>query len=465
MDKLQDILERVSEKVTPTRRQHAEIEKILKKVTAKTEEITRHMDIGYTIAGSFMRDTYMLDKREFDLFLMFPENTPREELEKKGLMLGKRIIKELRGSHVVAYAEHPYIRGKINGFDVDIVPAYSVKDASNIKSAVDRTPFHNRWLKKHLSKRLVTEVRLLKQFLKGQGLYGSDTKTEGFSGYLCELLIVDYKYFTKLLKNSGKWRPGEIMLNPGGHKMDSELTRKKFRNEPMIVIDPVDPNRNVASVVSSANFMKFVSASREFLEKPSADFFFPKHAVNLTKLDNIINSRGTEFLVVEFDAPKILPDILYPQLRRTAQRLFKFLKENEFSPMGWEVFSNGKSYIFMELEVWTLPKVRKLTGPPVFSKKHSKEFVSKYKSRGRVWTEGDIHVAEVKRIHITADDCLSQFLKDSKTGLKEKGVASYIAEAVNKNHKILDKKTLSTRAKKNPQLAQFLWNYLNREFY
>lgn len=465
MAKLQEVLDNVAKKITPTKSQHSEIEKILKRVTTKAEEITMHMHVGQTVAGSFIRDTYMLDKREFDLFLMFPENTSREELEKKGLMLGKRIIKELGGSFVVAYAEHPYIRGKIDGFDVDIVPAYAIKDASKIKSAVDRTPFHNQWLHKHLSKRLVTEVRLLKRFLKGQGLYGSDTKTEGFSGYLCELLIVEHKYFSRLLKAATKWSPGEVFINPGSHALDEKDVKKKFRGDSLIVIDPVDANRNVASVVSAPNFMKFVASSREFLDKPSTEFFFPKRHADIKSLRSMLDSRGTEFIAIEFPSPTVLPDILYPQLRRTALRVFKHMKESEFLPMSWQVFADGKSYLIFELEVWSLPAVRKLKGPPVFSRKHAKEFVNKYKSRGRVWTEEEFYVAEVDREHTTADACVKHFLKAKKKRLQESGVASYIAESLSKGFTVLDRKALIRRAEKSQELAEFLWDYLNREFY
>jgi len=64
---------------------------------------------------------------------------------------------------VIAYAEHPYVRAQITHkteskpaekivYDVDIVPCYAVKKATEIKSAVDRTPFHNKWLEKNLER-------------------------------------------------------------------------------------------------------------------------------------------------------------------------------------------------------------------------------------------------------------------------------------------------------------------------
>ena len=97
-------------------------------------------------------------------------------------------------SYEIRYAEHPYVHGIVKGVEVDVVPCYRLKDASRIKSAVDRTPFHHEWLKDRI-KGKENEVRLLKGFLKANGLYGAEYKVRGFSGYLCELLIMFYGSF------------------------------------------------------------------------------------------------------------------------------------------------------------------------------------------------------------------------------------------------------------------------------
>ena len=44
------------------------------------------------------------------------------------------------------YAEHPYVNAIFDGFEVDLVPAFGVESAASIKSAVDRTPFHNNYI-------------------------------------------------------------------------------------------------------------------------------------------------------------------------------------------------------------------------------------------------------------------------------------------------------------------------------
>jgi len=42
----------------------------------------------------------------------------------------------------------------------------------------------------------------LKQFMKGIGVYGSELRRRGFSGYLTELLVINYGSFLGVLKEA-----------------------------------------------------------------------------------------------------------------------------------------------------------------------------------------------------------------------------------------------------------------------
>lgn len=442
------ILDNVSKKITPTKSEEKQLISIIRLVERSVERSIS--GLSYTLAGSFTRDTWMKDKKEFDIFIMFPENVTNQELERKGLELGKKIVKDIKGTYKVAYAEHPYTRAKFRGYDVDIVPCYNLSDTSKIKSSVDRTPFHNRYLTKRFTPSLSKQTRLLKQFLKANNLYGSNTKTQGFSGYLCELLIYNYKTFNSLIIQASDWEPGVYIDIEKHHK-----NRPHYPN-PLIVIDPVDPKRNVSAVVSSDNFMKFVSVCKQFKNKPKESLFFKK-PVKPKPLKSVLESRKTQFLAIEFKKPDILDDILYPQLRRTAKRLVKLLKDYEFQVMGYDIYANNKCTIMLEMEVWSLPHVRKLHGPPISVKNHSKEFIFKYK-KTRLWVEDDSWKAEIKRKYPIAESLLKKTLSQSPASLKEAGIASYVAKSM-KNFKILKNSQLASRAK-SKDFYEFLINYL-----
>ena len=163
------------------------------------------------LAGSLTRDTWLPGKKEFDVFILFPPKLDVKKMEKFGLEIGKNVIKKMNGTFVIEYAQHPYVSGNVQGARIDIVPAFEIKSTKELKSAVDRTPFHVRYIEKRLSKKSAKEVRLLKQFCNANGLYGADAKTEGFSGYVCELLIVKYKKFMEVLENASEWEPGAVI--------------------------------------------------------------------------------------------------------------------------------------------------------------------------------------------------------------------------------------------------------------
>ncbi len=80
-----------------------------------------------------------------------------------------------------------------------------------IQSAVDRTPFHTRYITERING-LIDDVLLLKQFTKAGGIYGSDQMTEGFSGYLCESAYTPLRGFTPLIEGSGETGARELLL-------------------------------------------------------------------------------------------------------------------------------------------------------------------------------------------------------------------------------------------------------------
>src|SRR3989338_9447394 len=194
---LQDVLK----KVKPTNEEEKTLKVFVRKLLQVSETIS-----GYecVVCGSIGKLTWLRGDHDIDLFIMFPD-VPRKELEEKGLEFGKKIISELGGKYIIKYAEHPYVHGVIGNYNVDIVPCYRISKGEKIKSAVDRSPLHLVYIVENITDKQRDEARLLKQFCKGIGVYGSDTRHSGFSGYICELLILHYKDFHGVLKSARNW--------------------------------------------------------------------------------------------------------------------------------------------------------------------------------------------------------------------------------------------------------------------
>ncbi|MBS3054689.1 MAG: CCA tRNA nucleotidyltransferase [Candidatus Aenigmarchaeota archaeon] len=382
------IKQAVLRKIKPT----AEEENKVGAFTARLLSVTKTVSkLEGAMCGSIGKHTWLRGDHDVDLFIMFPASASRDELEKKGLEFGKQIAKQINGATIIKYAEHPYLRARTPDFLVDIVPCYRIAPGEKIKSAVDRSPLHRDYVLKKLPAEFRDEVRLVKQFCKGAGVYGSDAKNRGFSGYTCELLAINYGKLENLLKAAAAWKP------PVKIDIENAGTASKFA-DPLVIVDPVDPERNVAANLGAENFVKFVRAAVSFIARPD-DSYFSLHGLFLGKEElQKLKERGTLFAVLKMKKPDVIEDTLYPQLRKTAKRIEAMLEKEEFSVLRSFAFSGDDMCIIMEMNVWQQPPVKKMPGPEIFSAKHVREFTGKYgKSEFPPYIEENQWFAEKQR--------------------------------------------------------------------
>ncbi len=440
----QKFLNKVLKQIKPKPEEKKKLETLSKKTLQITNKEAKKLKAKAILAGSLTRDTWLPDKKEFDVFVLFSPKLTEKRMEQLGLELGKKVISQLKGKHRIEYAEHPYVCGAVGGIDIDIVPCFEIKSTDQLKSAVDRTPFHVRYIEKNLPLKLSDEVRLLKQFLKANEIYGADAKTLGFSGYVCELLIIKYKSFVNILKAAVNWMPWEVIdIEKFYKKTDYQKLRRQFKDQCLILIDPTDKNRNTAAALSAENFFKLKNYAKMFLEKPSEELFFKRKIEPLTEIEiiNLQTKRRTELIFLKFTPPKVVPDILYPQLRRFAERLQNILEETkyEFKVLRRDSYTNEKdlAIILLEMEISKLPIIQKRIGPRVFDLDDSKRFLEKHKDALKgPFIEDNYWVAEVKRKFLTAREKLQDSLSKPVDILKAKGIPNYIAEQLTKGFEI-----------------------------
>jgi tRNA nucleotidyltransferase (CCA-adding enzyme) len=189
-----DIEKKVLKVVTPSQSDRKKLEEVVQdlKKQVKQEIAKRNLPASIEIVGSTAKDTYLKNNLDIDLFIVFPTTFSKENIAHNSLSIGRKILKNTEE----CYAEHPYIRGYFKNYKAEIVPCYKIESASQKLSAVDRTPLHTKYVKEHLHESQKQEVRLFKQFLIGIGCYGAEAEIEGFSGYLCEIVIMKYGSFT-----------------------------------------------------------------------------------------------------------------------------------------------------------------------------------------------------------------------------------------------------------------------------
>jgi tRNA nucleotidyltransferase (CCA-adding enzyme) len=365
------IEEQVLGRVSPDKEYRSFIEGIvddlLKRLLSEAERMGLEVEI--LLVGSVAKDTYVLSP-DIDIFILFPQEWPRDKLEKDGLELGKRVIDGYE-----KYAEHPYVHGEIQGVGIDLVPCFKLEDIAEMKSAVDRTPFHLEFVKENLDPEQRDDVRLLKQFMKGAGVYSAEAKVEGFSGYLTELLIIKYGNFRSVLKNATKWTNGTTLwLERKG--------RTKFKSH-MVFYDPVDLKRNVASGLSLDSYAIFIQACKEYLEEERIEFFFPRERspLEMSDMEEVITLRGTSIVIASFDRPDIIDDNLYPQIRKTQEGLMSLLRERDFMIIDADFHVGERISFVFELLDDVIPRCRRHVGPPVWMD-HSERFLDKWENNG-----------------------------------------------------------------------------------
>jgi len=364
---LEEVLSKLRPKAGTVRR----LEEAVGQLRSLTDEsISRSgLDLHTMLVGSVAKGTYV-GEPDIDLFVLFPETVERKDLERIGLKIGKEVL-----GGETRYAEHPYTHGKMGGFEVDLVPCYAVPDASRIRSAVDRTPFHTRFVLDNLDQRKREQVLLLKQFMKGVGVYGAEARVQGFSGYLTELLVIKFGDLAGVLQAASGWRTGMIM--------DMNSVKRSGGGAPLTFWDPVDPKRNVSSALSLDQLCLFVHAAREYLRAPDERFFFPRarQLMDLETIEATFRTRGTSPFVVVLDRPDLVDDNLYPQVQKSQQGLRKLLEMNDFQVLDMRYDVQKDVRLVFELVSTELPPARLHQGPPACTE-NADEFVNKWRTSG-----------------------------------------------------------------------------------
>ena len=352
-----DIERSVAKRIIPSESEIASIEERASRLECMVREyVSSHgIDVELRFAGSYSKGTFLSDP-DLDLFMMFPESLPRAELERIGLKAGEDI---LHGERM--FSEHPYTRGVFEGIEVDMVPCYHLDSTEKLQSAVDRTPFHTSYIKGKLDAEGCNQVRLLKKFMKGIGTYGAEQDSRGFSGYLCELLVVHYGSFRKVLEGALTWRKGMTISINGcrGPKMSS----------PLVVYDPVDSRRNVSSAVHVDTMSTFIHAAKSYLDAPSERFFFPVPRTPMSDacLKSRLELHGARLLSVSFNRPDVVEDSLHSQLWKSQYAISRKLDEFGFNTIRavHRMYDDRMVCVF-EIERDTLPTVHRHPGPPIW---------------------------------------------------------------------------------------------------
>ena len=401
------IEEKVLARLLPT----GEEESALSEATAdlvsrlSSDDEARELGMEPRLVGSVAKGTYLREP-DLDVFLVFPIDTPFDTMASICERLGGTNLDSLERR----FADHPYVHGLFLGYEVDLVPCYHMEMGERVVSAVDRTPLHTDHIIENILPHQRNEARLLKAFMKGIGVYGADSRSRGFSGYLTELLILYYGNFISVLNAAADWKQGEeILTNSGVGGFEDNL----------IVNDPVDPRRNVASAVHIDSLSVFIHASQEYIVRGDERFFFPRMKAIMGVNDALeaISARGTRLLCAIASVGDLSDDNLHSQAHKALNGLSLLLSRRGFKVLNSKHYHDGDLYFIFELEHDTLPVAELHNGPPVWVD-NSQDFLSKWRgaSFGPPFIEDGRWKVFRRRSSTTAADVLRSSLKEASLG-------------------------------------------------
>jgi len=379
---IDSIVEKAARDAAPKESRRRAVSASVKKVEEMLQEAAARAEVQPRIelGGSYAHDTWLEIQTDVDFFLVYPKEVERKRFEELGLSLAESALRKCSPRR--RYAEHPYIEAEVGSVTVNAVPCYAVAKGE-WKSAADRSPFHTRYMRERLDDRLKAQTRVLKLFLKAQGLYGAEIRIRGFSGYACEVLIVRYGSFLEVLRGASAWQRGTVVSVEGGE----EAARVLFKDAPFVLLDPVVTTRNLGSAVSPAKLAEFIHIGRMFLGSPSKAFFRSRRLRPPEATPDYLKEHT---LLLGFPFADKSEDILWGELWKSANGIATHLSRDGVTVLRQSVAAEERwAAIALVVSPVTLPKALERKGPEVFMKDATARFLDASRKRADSWWMGD----------------------------------------------------------------------------
>ncbi len=247
-------------------------------------------------------------------------------------------------------------------------------------------------------------------------------------------MILKYGTFQHLIEQVQRWSAGETLTLDQG-------TYPTFET-PLTFIDPVDPERNVASALSIDKFNLFIRACKEYKQKPRLTFFFPND-LQVWSLEKIKREIGTnEFVGVKVPKPDIISENLYPQVRKAVRSITELCEQHDFTFIDATFYIHETAiYIVLQPKAKILSKIVLHMGPPVTLKKNADEFTQKWldnpRTRKKPFEKDKRLYVEIEREYTNIQDLLEDQVKQLSLG-------KHIGLVIQKGFMIIDHKDLLT---------------------
>ena len=355
------------------------------------------------VGGSAAKGVLLKGDFDVDLFVRFDPKYKNEDISE---ILGK-ILKPFKPARL--QGSRDYFQFPKEGIHYEVVPVLRIKKWREAVNVTDASPLHVVWVNSKVRKnpRLIDEIILAKVFLKANRLYGAESYIGGFSGHVVDILVINYGSFLNFLRGAVKWKPF-VVVDVERHYKGREPDLNQSKIGPLILIDPVQPQRNAAAAVNLETFNRLIEVAKRFLKSPNQKYFV-RAELGESKLKAI--AGPDKLITLELGLKRGKLDVNGARIVKTLEFLATKLKENDFKVInkGWEWDKGSKAIVWLVVDRKPLEKVKMHAGPPINLKEHAAAFKKIYK---KSFVKDGKLFAEIKRKYTEPEKLAGVLLKD-----------------------------------------------------
>jgi tRNA nucleotidyltransferase (CCA-adding enzyme) len=402
-----ELFQKVISRIKPKQEAFKEVDETISEINSLLKK--NKIDAECMAGGSYAKGTILTNDFDIDLFVRFDYSYKGKEDKDISALLGKA-LQPLKP--VKIHGSRDYYQLKRKNLLFEIIPVLKIDDYKQAVNVTDMSPLHVGYARKHFEQKpgLADQVRLAKQFCKAAGIYGAESYIRGFSGHVLDLLIIYYGSFEQFLMQAAVWG-SRVIIDIENHLKNpmGQLNKAKTQS-PLIVVDPVQPDRNAAAAVSREKFDILKKKAREFLHSPNQEFFVVK------KIDvKAVKARakaGRDWLIMLKAKPlKGNEDVVGTKVMKCFEHIEKDLRKNDFKILesGWE-FEPDESLLYFIIKKEELSDKINLYGPPVREKKDAERFRQKHK---KVFVKNNRLYAEEKRKYLIPEKLVKDIIREA----------------------------------------------------
>ena len=332
-EKVAEYKKEIKEEITPTKEESEKNSQVEKSVIDGIRERIKGTNYEDKIKfietqGSFAKGTDLAGSSDLDIFVGFDYDIDIKEIEEVILELGDDVLKPIsdEGEYkIMNGAGKKYPESYVNGVEVQIIGTSDVTleqikkgfEEGGMKTATDRSPHHTRFMREAL-KGKEQDVRTLKKFFKNAGVYDASIAKQGFSGFSTEVLIHNLGSFEKVLDFFANFEKGSVIGE----------TSRKF-DTPLVMVDPIDENRNLASAFSHSEREGSIIPNKNLARLIKS----AQSVIETGKLPEITKEKE-DSITIELETPDNLDrNEVYSQAYSSAMDLQNVFKTNGYGVM------------------------------------------------------------------------------------------------------------------------------------